>query len=158
LAYDYFINKRLNKSMENSQKLREEANGVCADLNSYLMSEFGCETPLAYITGHRINNICAYTEDFDIYLACRPVRRAGWDENILVIARIGFKKQRVGNGTTFLRFLVRMSDKYGYERIVIECATNEQIVGFAKKYGFECYEKEGDWIASVDDLKQLLEL
>ncbi|HEY8157291.1 MAG TPA: hypothetical protein VIF10_01185 [Methylobacter sp.] len=143
--------------MEHSQKLREEANGVCADLNAYLMSEFGCETPPACITGRRINNIRACTEDFDIYLACRPVQRAGWDENILVIVRIGFEEQRVGNGTSFLRFLVRMSDKYGYERIGIECATNEQIVGFAKKYGFECYEKEGDWIASVDNLKKLLE-
>jgi hypothetical protein len=143
--------------MKNPLKLREEANGICSGLNSYLMSEFGCEAHPAYITGHRINNICAYTEDFDIYLSCRPARRAGWGENILVIVRIGFKRQRVGNGASFLRFLVRMSDKYGYERIGIEYASNEQIVGFAKKYGFERYEQEGDWITSIGNLKELLE-
>lgn len=50
-----------------------------------------------------------------------------------------------------------MSDKYGYERIGIECAINEKIVGFAKKYGFERYEREGNWITSVGNLRKLLE-
>jgi hypothetical protein len=50
-----------------------------------------------------------------------------------------------------------MADKYGYERIGIECATNEKIVGFAKKYGFERYGREENWMTSVGNLKNLLE-
>jgi len=125
-------------------------------LNSYFMSEFACKTPPAN-TAPFNNNIIAHTEDFDIYLACRPVKRTGWSENVLVIVSISFMTQRVGNGTSFLRFLIKIADKYGYERIGIECATNEMIVGFAKKYGFERYKREENWINSVENLKKLLE-
>lgn len=149
------LNKRLDKSMEHSQKLREEAYGVCADLNAYLMSEFGCKTPpVRFPMG---NSILAHRRAFNIYLYHKPAEDVGWGKNTLVIVSISFEKQRVGNGTSFLRFLAKIADKYGYERIGIECATNEQIVGFAKKYGFEHYKREENWITSVENLKKLLE-
>jgi hypothetical protein len=142
--------------MENLRKhIREESKAVCADLNEYLMSEFGCKTPpVRFPIG---NSILAHRRAFNIYLYHKPTEAAGWGKNTLVIVSIEFQKQRAGNGSSFLRFLVRISDKYGYERIGIECATNEKIVGFARKYGFEHHGREGNWIASVGNLKKMLE-
>lgn len=135
------------------KKYEHEAKEVCAELNEYLMAEFGCKTPPAYVGPS--NNINVNSgEPFVLYLRHKPIQEAGWGESALVIAQIVFDKQRVGNGTSLLRFLVRISDKYGYETIGIEEASNEMIVGFAKKYGFEKYRRKADWIASVENLKR----
>lgn len=134
------------------EKLEQEAKEVCAELNEHLMDAFGYKTPPAYVGS--CNTILASRKAFDIYLRHKPDLYAGWGENSLVIARIAFDKQRIGSGSSLLRFLVGISDKYGYERIGIEFASNERIVGFAKKYGFEIYGSGKNWVASVENLKR----
>jgi hypothetical protein len=53
----------------------------------------------------------------------------------LIIARIGFSKERAGNGTHFVRFLSEIAVKYGFRHIGIE-STNEKSKTFAEKLGF----------------------
>ncbi|WP_147937470.1 hypothetical protein [Massilia arenae] len=75
-------------------------------------------------------------------------------EKPLVIARIKFTEQRVGHGTWFLRELVSMAPKYGYESIAIEAANpNVGIQNFVRKFEFvPVLGVSSDWIVSVNQL------
>ena len=141
--------------VDNYDKFEQETSEFCNDLNCYLMETYGYKRQPAYLTPD--NCIGANRKAFKIYLRCKPTQEVGWGVNTLVIAQIGFYKQRIGNGSSFLKFLVKMSAKYGFKNIGIEAAINEKIVNFAKKYGFVNYQRDSDWIVSIDVLRDCLE-
>ena len=74
-----------------------------------------------------------------------------WDDKTLVIANIGFKDQRVGNGTSLLHFLVSQSKVLNFEKIGIEM-TNAIAESFAKRHGFTKVN-EKNWVINIKDLK-----
>ncbi|HGH3633110.1 GNAT family N-acetyltransferase [Acinetobacter baumannii] len=57
------------------------------------------------------------------------------DKKYIVIARIGFKKQKNGYGTALIKELCNFREKFGYEYLEIECP-NPDCQAFMKKLGF----------------------
>ena len=103
------------------------------DIDRYLMERFKYSKSLVYLT---VDNIIATRRNsrIDLYLRVRRVESI-FPPDCLIIARICFNKERVGNGTHFVRFLSEIALKYGYKHIGIE-STNEKSSSFAEKLGF----------------------
>lgn len=85
----------------------------------------------------------------DLYLRIRKVKSL-FPPDCLIIARIGFRKERVGHGTHFVQFLTEIAVKYGFKHIGLE-STNEKSSSFAEKLGFQSID-DSDYVASVEDL------
>jgi hypothetical protein len=103
-------------------------NEFCLELNSYLQHKYSLKRPPAY---YNLNNtINARRSKFDLYLRYKQENR-----KTLVIARIGFKEQKKGNGTMFLKFLSEIADRYDIEKVSLECV-NENSYNFGIKMGF----------------------
>lgn len=58
------------------------------------------------------------------------------DKKYIVVARIGFRKQKHGYGTTLLKELCNFGEKFGYEYLEVECP-NPDCQAFMKKLGFK---------------------
>lgn len=104
-----------------------------ADIDRYLMERFKYRKSLVYLT---IDNVITTRRNsrIDLYLRVRKIKSL-FPPDCLIIARLGFSKERIGHGTHFLRFLTRIALKYRFRYIGIECA-NEKSDAFAKKLGF----------------------
>lgn len=122
------------------------------DLDIYLMNRHGYKKKPSHLgIGPTIS---ATRKAFDLYLWFKPIR---WN-NTHVIARIEFDKTRTGNGTSLLGALTILSEKYHYASIGIEAALTEEIVSFAKKFGFsKIQNKNDDWLIPTTTLKENLE-
>ncbi len=119
-----------------------------ADIDRYLMECFKYRKSLVRLT---VDNIIATRRNsrIDLYLRIRRVESL-FPSDCLIIARLGFCKERIGHGTHFLRFLTGVARKYGFNHIGIECA-NDKSSTFAKKLGFCSIDGENFTIA-VNDL------
>ena len=116
-----------------------------ADIDCYLMERFKYSKSLVYLT---VDNIIATRRNsrIDLYLRIRKVE-SRFPPDCLIIARLGFSKERIGHGTHFLRlFLTGVARKYGFNYIGIECA-NIKSSAFAKKLGFYSIDGENYAIA-----------
>ena len=115
-----------------------------ANIDRYLMERFKYRKPLVYLT---VDNIIATRRNsrIDLYLRIRRIESI-FPTDCLIIARLGFSKERTGHGTHFLRFLTGVARKYGFNYIGIEC-TNDKSEAFAKKLGF--YSIDGENFAIV---------
>ena len=73
------------------------------DIDRYLMERFKYSKSLVYLT---VDNIIATRRNsrIDLYLRIRRVE-SRFPSDCLIIARLGFSKERIGHGTHFLRFL-----------------------------------------------------
>ena len=113
-----------------------------ADIDSYLMERFKYRKSLVCLT---VDNIITTRRNsrIDLYLRIRRIESI-FPTDCLIIARLGFSKERIGHGTHFLRFLTGVARKYGFNYIGIEC-TNDKSGAFAKKLGF--YSIDGDSFA-----------
>ncbi|MCH7337564.1 GNAT family N-acetyltransferase [Acinetobacter sp. NIPH 2699] len=58
------------------------------------------------------------------------------DKKYIVVARIGFRKNKNGYGTALLKELCLFGEKLGYEYLEIECP-NQDCQAFMKKLGFK---------------------
>ena len=94
-----------------------------------------------------VDNIIATRRNsrVDLYLRIRKVE-SRFPPDCLIIARLGFNKERIGHGMHFLRFLTEVARKYGFNHIGIECA-NAKSSAFAKKLGFYSIDGENYAIA-----------
>ena len=110
-----------------------------ADIDRYLMERFKYRKSLVRLT---VDNIIATRRNsrIDLYLRIRKVESL-FPPDCLIIARLGFSKERIGHGTHFLRFLTEIALKYGFRYIGIECA-NMKSGAFAKKLGFNSIDDE----------------
>ncbi|AQR69561.1 hypothetical protein BZG29_15385 [Janthinobacterium sp. LM6] len=80
-----------------------------------------------------------------------------WPVGSIVIAVIGFRNQRRGQGRALLNKLVEMSSTYGYQNIEIEqTGTDVSIQAFVRKFGFTNSFDKQNWIISVNQLRDLL--
>ena len=115
-----------------------------ADIDRYLMERFKYRKSLVWLT---VDNIIATRRNsqVDLYLRIRRIE-SRFPPDCLIIARLGFYKERTGHGTHFIRFLTGIAPKHGFKHIGIECA-NIKSSAFAKKLGFYSIDGENYAIA-----------
>ena len=108
------------------------------------MDRFKYRKSLVWVT---VDNVIATRRNsrVDLYLRIRKVE-SKFPPDCLIIARLGFSKERAGHGTHFLQFLTEVARKYGFNHIGIECANAKSSV-FAKKLGFYSIDGENYTIA-----------
>lgn len=102
-------------------------------VDKYLMERFKYRLSLVYLTPDNIITTRRNSR-VDLYLRIRRVECL-FPPDCLIIARISFRKERIGHGTHFVRFLAETALKYGFKHIGIE-STNSKSRSFAKKLGF----------------------
>lgn len=103
------------------------------DVDRYLMERFKYRKSLVCLT---VDNVITTRRNsrIDLYLRIRRVE-SRFPPDCLIIVRLGFRKERIGHGTHFIRFLTEVAHRYGFNHIGIEC-TNTKSSAFAKKLGF----------------------
>lgn len=106
---------------------------ICKAIDIYLMKRFGYRRSLVYLTPDNIVTTRRNSR-IDLYLRIRR-KESLFPPDCLIIARIGFRKERIGHGTHFVRFLTEIALKYGFKHIGIE-STNDKSRVFAEKLGF----------------------
>ena len=118
-----------------------------AEIDRYLMERFKYRKSLVFLT---VDKIIATRRNsrVDLYLRIRKVE-SRFPPDCLIIARLGFIKERIGHGTHFLRLLTGVARKYGFNYIGIECA-NIKSSAFAKKLGFYSIDGENYTIAVIN--------
>jgi len=121
---------------------------ICKAIDIYLMKRFGYRRSLVYLT---LDNIVTTRRNgrIDLYLRIRKVESL-FPPDCLIIARIGFWKERIGHGSHFVRFLAEIALKHGYKHIGIE-STNEKSASFARKLGFKSIDGS-NYAVSVEKL------
>jgi hypothetical protein len=97
------------------------------------MKRFKYRLSLVYLTSDNIITTRRNSR-VDLYLRIRKVESI-FPSDCLIIARISFRKERIGHGTHFVRFLTEIAVKCGFKHIGIE-SVNEKSRAFAEKLGF----------------------
>lgn len=127
--------------------MSDSKTNVRTSLDYYnLMEHFKYRKSLVCLT---VDNIIATRRNsrIDLYLRIRRIE-SRFPPDCLIIARLGFSKERIGHGTLFLRLLTGIARKYGFNYIGIECA-NIKSSTFAKKLGFYSIDGENYAIAVI---------
>lgn len=117
------------------------------EIDTYLMKRFKYRVPLVYLTSDNVVTTRRNSR-IDLYLRIRKAESI-FPPDCLIIARIGFRKERIGNGTHFVRFLSEIAVKYGYGYIGIE-SVNEKSRAFAEKLGFLSIDGSNYAVSAVD--------
>ena len=122
------------------------------NLKNYLINRYGSKNIDRLIDG--THTLLVSSKMFNLYFRVslpKGRKHRIWDYETLVIARINFKEQRVGNATSLLQFLVTQSKLLKFKKIGLEM-TNNSASNFAKKHGFSQIN-EKNWVISIEDLK-----
>jgi len=118
------------------------------EIDNYLMKRFKYRVPLLYLTPDNII-VARRNKRVDLYLRIRRVESI-FPPDCLIIARICFRKERIGNGAHFIRFLSQIALKYRFKYIGIE-SVNDKSRSFAEKLGF--YSIDGfNYAVSIENL------
>lgn len=125
-----------------------EYEAIRKEIDSYLMERFKYRVSLVYLTP---DNIVATRRNsrVDLYLRIRKVESL-FPPDCLIIARIDFRKERIGHGAHFIRFLAKIAVKYGFKYIGIE-SVNEKSRTFTEKLNFHSIDGF-NYAASVRNL------
>lgn len=117
-------------------------------IDAYLMKRFKYRLSLVRLT---LDNIVTTRRNsrIDLYLRIRRIKSL-FPPDCLIIARISFKKERIGHGSHFVRFLAEIALKYGYKHIGIE-STNEKSCSFAQKLGFKSIDGS-NYVIPIENL------
>lgn len=102
-------------------------------IDIYLMKQFKYRLSLVYLTPDNIITTRRNSR-IDLYLRIRRVESL-FPTDCLIIARISFRKERVGHGSHFVRFLAGIALKHGFKHVGIE-SVNKKSRAFAEKLGF----------------------
>ncbi|NMA74558.1 MAG: GNAT family N-acetyltransferase [Bacteroidales bacterium] len=117
-------------------------------IDGYLMERFKYRLSLVYLTPDNII-VTRRNSRIDLYLRLRQ-KESLFPPNCLIIARLGFKKERIGHGTHFIRFLLGIAKKCDFKYIGIE-SVNDKSRAFAEKLGFHSIDSS-NYVVSVEDL------
>ena len=117
-------------------------------IDIYLMKRFKYRRPLVYLTTDNVITTRRNSR-IDLYLRIRR-KESLFPSDCLIIARISFKKERIGHGTHFVRLLTEMAIKHGFKYIGIE-SVNHKSRAFAEKLGF-CSIDDFNYVATTDKL------
>jgi len=118
-------------------------------IDIYLTKRFRYRYSLVYLTPDNIVTTRRNSR-IDLYLRIRRIESL-FPPDCLIIARISFKKERIGHGSHFVRFLTEIALKYGYRYIGIE-STNEKSSSFARKLGFQSIDSS-NYAIPVENLR-----
>lgn len=99
--------------------------------------------------------VSALSLQFDIYIRMFVRPNDYWPRECLVLARIGFTKERVGHGRALVKRLVELAPQFGYRYLAIESA-NANASAFAERLGFSPRDNGRHWIGAVDDVQKAL--
>lgn len=110
-----------------------------------LMNRFKYRLSLVRLTSDNIMTTRRNSR-IDLYLRIRKIESL-FPPDCLIIARISFKKERIGHDSQFVRFLAETALKYGYRHIGIE-STNNKSRSFAEKLGFRSIDGSNYVIAA----------
>jgi hypothetical protein len=128
-------------NMNEYEEIREAIDMYLMERFKYRRSLVGL-TPDNVVTTHRNSRI-------DLYLRIRRMESL-FPPDCLIIARIGFSKERAGHGTHFVRFLAGIAVKYRFRYIGME-STNDKSRALADKLGFRSTDGS-NYAASVENL------
>ena len=120
------------------------------EVDIYLMKRFKYRCPLVYLTPDNVITTRRNSR-IDLYLRVRR-KESSFSSDCLIIARLSFKKERIGHGTHFVRFLTEIAIKYGFKHIEIE-SVNHKSRTFAEKLGF-CSIDDSNYVTTIDDLTE----
>ena len=132
---------------------QESLNQICHELNEYLMKRFKYKSPPTYITYTGTTIINWSRVKFSIYLRFFYERIYNlWPPKTIIIAQLGFRETRKGNGTHFLSFLKDIALRYGYEYIGLE-NTNDNSCAFAEHFNFQDIQEKKYYLIDVKKLQ-----
>lgn len=139
-----------------------EQENILKRINLWLDTVFPYKKESAYICDFEkteANNfriISNGRKKFDIYIRFGDT----WVSDVsktIVIARIGFEKQRCGHGTRFLKNILDIAIDYNYTDIAIEMVNcNSKL--FAEKFNFKPHNNGANYIISTEVLRSRLSL
>lgn len=112
-----------------------------------------CDVPNEHDMNFRI---VAKRAAFDIYIRFGQTWIKPYCKTI-VIARIGFHKERVGYGTELLKKLTVFAVHFKYQFIAIECV-NSNSSAFARHFGFIPYENDKNYIIATEKLRTIFNI
>lgn len=126
----------------------DEYEAILKEIDSYLMERFKYRVSLLYLTP---DNIVATRKNsrVGLYLRIRRIESL-FPPDCFIIAQISFRKERVGNGLHFIRFLSEIVLKYRFKYIGIE-SVNYKSKAFGEKLGFHSIDRF-NYALSVEDL------
>lgn len=133
----------------------EEQNEISGLVRRFAIEKFGYKR--VYVSSTALNSrmpqvsvtITLRQSLVDLYLRFGKYAFADQkDKKYIVIARIGFKKQKNGYGTALLKELCAFGEKFGYEYLQIECP-NKECQAFMKKLDFK-----DEFYLPIDQLKK----
>ncbi len=128
----------------------------CNELNIYLKERYLYKKNVCYatnfwkvITSHKRSKLELYIRYWNYHI----------DNDLtlisVVLARIYFRDQRIGNGRSLLEFFCKCAKKYDVQKIYIESA-NPASSKFAKKYKFELSNIKWTWSIDTSYLNEIL--
>lgn len=117
-------------------------------IDIYLMKRFKYRLSLVRLTPDNIVTTRRNSR-IDLYLRIRRIESL-FSADSLIIARIGFKKERIGHGSHFVSFLAEIALKYGFKYIGIEFVNHKSRI-FAEKLGFQSIDGS-NYTVSVENL------
>ncbi|MCG9494218.1 GNAT family N-acetyltransferase [Acinetobacter pittii] len=121
----------------------EEQNEISSLVQTFARKQFGysrvsvSSPQLIRKTPQPKVNIAFSKSLIDLYLRFGeyPLADHG-GKKCIIVARIGFRKQKQGYGTALIKELCIFGEKFGYEYLEIECP-NPNCQAFMKKLGFK---------------------
>jgi hypothetical protein len=125
-----------------------ESGKILPRLNAYLRLRYALKADPARTAALNANVIEARRAAFDLYLR---VGKAQTDlpDGSLVIARIGFRKTRQGNGRSLIRFLTDVGRDLEYKFLAME-SPNANCRAFAACMGFYVDKDSGSLLLSIN--------
>lgn len=117
-------------------------------IDRYLMQRFKYRRSLVYLTPDNII-VARRVTRINLYLRLRR-KESLFPPSCLIIARLGFRKERIGHGTHFVKFLIGIAHKYDFSYIGLE-SVNDKSRAFAKKLGFQSIEKT-NYVIDIENL------
>lgn len=115
-----------------------EYEAIRKEIDRYLMERFKYRVSLLYLTPDNIV-VTRRNSRVGLYLRIRRIESL-FPPDCFIIAQISFRKERVGNGMYFLRFLSEIALKYRFKYIGIE-SVNDKSKAFAEKLGFHSIDR-----------------
>ena len=147
-----YFDKSINEKCNNPEFKR--VNDLRVDLNSFFADEFGCKKPPCNYPMYN-RTLDFQRAAFDVHL--RYYKSPIYEGMLLVIARVSFKKTRVGHMTRFLEYIVKISNRHNIKNVALEQTITDAGVAAAESFGFSNSFNELNWIISIEGLHENLQ-
>lgn len=138
----------------------KEKQQILDEINTWLNSVYPYKRPATGLCDSidRDSNffrVDAHRKKFRLYLRFGKTWVSPQSKSI-VIAQIGFEKQRSGHGTALLKLLTKIAKTYNYELIAIE-SVNTNSRAFSLIFNFSEYDSDKNYIIQTESLSKILQ-